>query len=137
MAANSPIDKGEVKKFAQHMQAEIDDIHTHHDKNSKFMNWASKWNLMSRKQLSSKQMLFERWWFPWVCFGSIGAIWIPDETKIAALYWVDAKHEEVKLAIHKQYWRYTMPAEQYATLMEQLAANVPRGQRVQSSDCPL
>jgi hypothetical protein len=116
---------------------DIEDIYDDHAKKSRFGRLANKMNLMHRRVGTGYVPLLQRRWVPYFCVSAIVVIWIPAEAKVTGLYWADAKHDEVKLAVHKLYWRYTMPSEQYATLLEQLAASVPKGQRVESADCPL
>jgi hypothetical protein len=84
-----------------------------------------------------RQPILQRWWFPWLCMGGIFLIWTPDKYKVKSLMWLDEKHEQLKAAVHLTYWKYTMPADQYALLLQQLEANVPKGNRVKASDCPL
>ncbi len=91
----------------------------------------------SAKPKKSREPLIARWWVPYVCGAALVGIWIPDKYKVRALYYIDEGHDNIKLQVHKWYWRATMPADKYALLMEQLEANVPKGQRVESTDCPL
>jgi hypothetical protein len=88
-------------------------------------------------KIRPKEPLLSRWWVPYACILGIVAIWTPDKYKVRALYYADDAHDRFKLWVHTWYWWATMPTEKYSLLMEQLAANVPKSERVQSTDCPL
>ena len=81
--------------------------------------------------------LIQRPWIPYACIAGIVLIWIPDRYKVNTLMWLDDTHEKIKHVVHLQYWKYTMPSDQYVLLLEQLQSNVPKWERVQTSDCPL
>lgn len=114
-------------EFVSALNAELDEMTRASGSNSRLGKLIPK----------PKQPLLTRWWIPYACGAAIVVIWIPDKYKVRALYAIDDAHDTVKLAVHKWYWRMTMPTEQYSILMEQLAANVPKSERVKSSDCPL
>ena len=147
-----PIDPTDLQRAAQDMQYEMQMLMEHDGTNKggpnkgarppsswawrryadRFYDWRNH-----RRAAKGKQMLIMRPWVPYVLVSSVALMWVPDKYKIAALYTIDAMHEEVKLKVHCWYWRRTMPSAQYALLMEQMEANVPRTKRVESPNCPL
>ena len=81
--------------------------------------------------------LLMRRWVPYVCLAAIGMVWIPDMYKLRALHYCDARYAKFRRDIHTEYWRWTMPADEFAELMQQIEAQIPKHRRsVKSSDCP-
>lgn len=119
--------------FTQQLNAELDQMEREYAETSRLGRLTRR--LPAAK--TQRQPLIARWWIPYVCAAGVLAVWTPDQFKVRALYWMDQRHDNVKLAVHKWYWYYTMPADRYAILMEQLEANVPKSERVKSTDCPL
>lgn len=126
-ASNATAASGDTAAmFEARLQEELHALEKEHDTKSVF-----------RKHLPRREPLLGRRWVPYVCVAGLIAIWTPVNFKVAALQWVDAQHDAIKLTVHKVYWRWTMPPEQFAVLMRQLEANVPKSERVKSTDCPL
>lgn len=135
---SSQIDKQEAQRFAQELSMEIEEIYRNKEKDSRVWSWMSRKGLLHKDQKpKASSPLIERKWVPYLCVGAVAMIWMPDEKKVQAMYWIDSMHEKLQLAVHKQYWKYTMPADRYAILMEQIEANVPKAEREKASDCPL
>lgn len=114
--------------MAQELEAELRELE---------QEQAARSPRLFRQGARTREPLISRWWVPYVCVAGIIAIWTPDRYKVGLLFYIDDTHDAVKLWVHKQYWRWTMPPDQYAILMEQLVANVPKSERVKASDCPL
>lgn len=84
-----------------------------------------------------KTPLLMRRWVPYVCVAAICVVWIPDMYKLRALHWCDARYAKLRRDIHTEYWRWTMPPDEFAELMQQIEAQIPKHRRsVKSSDCP-
>ncbi|KAH9586623.1 hypothetical protein LSM04_002238 [Trypanosoma melophagium] len=79
--------------------------------------------------------IIQRRWVPVLCVVGIGMIWTPDVWKLRALYWCDHKYAIFRQSIHKAYWRATMSAEDYATLIKDMEEQRPTSVKV--SNCPL
>ena len=94
--------------------------------------------LMFRRYNPNRTPLIARWYVPYICAGVTALIWTPDHWKLRTLYLADAYYAQLRRAIHTEYWRMTMNQEDFATLMEQMEANMPRDKRtVKGTDCPM
>jgi hypothetical protein len=118
-------------KFVESLEAELSSLAAEQDKSGPLGR------LGRTKVVTDRVPLYARWWVPYVCVAGIVGVWIPDKYKVRALFYIDETHDAVKLRVHTWYWWATMPPEKYAVLMEQLAANVPKSERIPSADCPL
>jgi hypothetical protein len=92
---------------------------------------------MFKKRNPHSTPLLMRWWIPYACVFAIGLVWTPDTWKLRGLHYADSNYAALRRAIHTQYWRWTMDPTEFADLMKEIEANLPKNSRsVKSSDCP-
>jgi len=93
--------------------------------------------LFRRKNLQQEPLILRKW-VPYLCVAVIAFIWTPDTWKLRALYRADYFYAMFRRFIHTQYWRITMDPEEFAAVMNDIEANVPRSKwSVDPEKCPL
>ena len=80
--------------------------------------------------------LLQRWWIPYMSALALVLVWSPDAWKLRTLYYCDWRYEQLKMGVHKAYWRAVMPAEDFDQLVKELEANIAKNRRIKSPDCP-
>jgi hypothetical protein len=103
---------------------------------SKLENRKAKTQWLLRRRHQFEPLIFRRW-VPFVCIAALAIVWSPDAWKLRTLYYLDWKYALFRRWIHTEYWRLTMPPEEFTQLMEQIDANAPRRSRVKGTKCPL
>jgi hypothetical protein len=145
ISAPEPMDRKDMMAAAEDLMLEMRRIDEERFKNRKPRPWHkytdgfAQWHHARKQERYARKggPLIYRRWVPYALMASFIAIWIPDSYKIKFLYRVDEWHDKFKFRVHCWYWRRTMEPAQYARLMEQLEANVPKSNREKSPDCPL
>jgi hypothetical protein len=143
MQPQAPIDQQQLHETAQELSIEMQQLRDEVRVNRvprwwhRFSDPFAEWRARRHVGKPRSTRLLAQPWVPYVIIPTIALIWVPDNYKVECLYWLDGVHERTRTRVHLWYWRQTMPAAQYAQLMEQMEKNVPRSQRVQSPNCPL
>lgn len=126
------------EQFTQLLMAEIDKINKENEANEQKGPLKRNVREIQRRYCEARGVpLVHRWWVPWLTIAFTIFIWLPTKWKVSALLWLDHTHDDIKWYIHTTYWKYTMDADHYALLMEQMEAGIQKSKRAPSPDCPL